>query len=561
MVCHWRTTPLICYDGNMKQSEALDILKTGRNVFLTGEPGSGKTHTINEYVAYLHSQGIELAITASTGIAATHINGMTIHSWAGIGIKSSLDKSDLKKIGTTKYIVKRVKHAKVLIIDEVSMLSPETLSMVDAVCRQIKDELAPFGGMQVVLVGDFFQLPPVVRQDTETESDPQITLLNQEDFGRFAYGSLAWVRADVTVCYLTEQHRQDDANFLALLSAIRTNTFNNNHLKLLNSRITTYDTVSQEAPKLFSHNMNVDNVNEKILGTLAGEPQLFTMQSQGHDVLISILKRGCLSPGILQLKTGAAVMFTKNNAKEGFVNGTLGIIEGFDKDNNYPIVKIRNGRRLIVEPMDWTIEENGKSLAKISQLPLRLAWAITVHKSQGMSLDEAAMDLGRVFEYGQGYVALSRIRRLSGLHLLGFNERAFLVHPEVLKKDAEFRKQSEKAVKTLADISRNDLKKAQDEFVRLCGGSVAITIPTKSDIDKILAPISLPAGGHGFDNIRKKHSKAYLPWTDELDDELQELFIKKTSIADLASTFNRTKGAIRSRLVKLGFLNKKKQIW
>ena len=538
----------------MKQVEALDILKTGRNVFLTGEPGSGKTHTVNEYVAYLRSVGIEPAITASTGIAATHINGITIHSWAGIGIKSSLDKSDLKKIGTTKYIVKRVKPAKVLIIDEVSMLSPETLGMVDSVCRQIKDESAPFGGMQVVLVGDFFQLPPVVRRDTETESEPQITLLSGHDLGRFAYGAPAWVRASVVACYLTEQHRQDDADFLNVLSAIRTNTFDANHLRHLHTRITAYDDVPPEAPKLFSHNVNVDTVNEKILGTLMGEPQVFSMHSEGHDILVSILKRGCLSPGMLQLKPGAAVMFTKNNQKEGFVNGTLGVVEGFDKNTNQPVVCLRNGRKLIVEPMDWTIEENGKARAKITQLPLRLAWAITVHKSQGMSLDEAAMDLGRVFEYGQGYVALSRIRRLSGLHLLGFNDRSFLVHPEVLKKDAQFRQQSEEAVKELAAMAPADLKKMHQEFVRASGGSVVMAMPKQGEIAEFLAP-------GGFDAIRKIHAKAYLPWDEKQDEVLQELFIKKTSIDELAGTFNRTKGAIRARLIKLGFLNKKKTAW
>src|SRR3990167_994108 len=151
----------------MTQAEALSILKTGANVFLTGEPGSGKTHTINEYVSYLRGQGIEPAITASTGIAATHIRGMTIHSWSGIGIKNKLDKYDLDRIASTKHIVRRVGTAKVLIIDEISMLLPETFSMVDTVWREIKQNNEPFGGIQVVLVGDFFQLPPVLRKNNE----------------------------------------------------------------------------------------------------------------------------------------------------------------------------------------------------------------------------------------------------------------------------------------------------------------------------------------------------------------------------------------------------------
>ena len=152
---------LIC----MTQAQALDILKTGANVFLTGEPGAGKTHTINEYVRYLRARKVEVAITASTGIAATHIGGMTIHSWSGVGIKRSLSKYEIDTIASRDYIYKRVKKARVLIIDEVSMLSANMLTMVEAICRAIKQEKSAFGGLQVILVGDFFQLPPVTRQD------------------------------------------------------------------------------------------------------------------------------------------------------------------------------------------------------------------------------------------------------------------------------------------------------------------------------------------------------------------------------------------------------------
>ena len=165
-------------------------------------------------------------------------------------------------------------------------------------------------------------------------------------------------------------------------------------------------------------------------------------------------------------------MFTKNNPKEGFVNGTLGTVESFDKYIGMPVIKTNDGRKITVEKMDWSVDENGKSRAKISQLPLRLAWAITVHKSQGMSLDEAVVDLSEVFEYGQGYVALSRVRRLKGLHLLGWNERAFQVHPDVLKEDNIFRGSSEAALTAFAQISKEELQKMHDNFVKACGGNV-----------------------------------------------------------------------------------------
>lgn len=455
----------------MTQSQALTILKTGANVFLTGEPGSGKTHTTNEYIAYLRSHGVEPAITASTGIAATHIGGITIHSWSGIGIKSQLMERDLHKIAGTKHILKRIKNTHILIIDEVSMLPPNTISMVDAICREIKQSQEPFGGMQVVLVGDFFQLPPVTRAVPQQDEQQHFW---DEPVVRFAYGSRAWLESNFTVCYLTEQHRQDDDNFLALLSAMRRNAFTSDHLEYIKTRTVGLSGGPTGAPKLFSHNADVDRVNEEILSRLPGEVREYSMSSDGPEPLVMALMRGCLSPHKLSLKIKTAVMFTKNNPKEGYINGMLGTIEGFNAQNNhYPIVVTRDGRRICVEPMDWAIEEEGETRARITQLPLRLAWAITVHKSQGMSLDEAIMDLGSVFEFGQGYVALSRVRRLSGLYLLGWNDRAFQVHPEVLVKDLEFRESSEQAIISLETISEEEQKEREERFIRMCGGTLS----------------------------------------------------------------------------------------
>ncbi|MEK7640927.1 MAG: PIF1 family DEAD/DEAH box helicase [Patescibacteria group bacterium] len=455
----------------MTQSQALEILKTGANVFLTGEPGSGKTHTVNEYVAYLRARDIEPAITASTGIATTHIGGMTIHSWSGIGIKTHLNKQDISKIAFNKNIVKRIQRAKVLVIDEVSMLSPKTISMVDAVCREIKKDQKSFGGIQVVLVGDFFQLPPIVKKE---EEDGQRVLLIEGPPARFAYDSPVWSSANLTVCYLTEQHRQDDADFLAMLSAIRGNSFSGDHLRHIETRKIGNSAAPKGAPKLFSHNADVDRVNDEMLAKLPGAPAMFTMSSHGKAPSVAVLKKSCLSPEVLRLKIGAAVMFTKNNPKEGFVNGTLGAVEGFGGRAAGPIIRTRGGKKIEVLPMDWMVEEYGTVSARITQLPLRLAWAITVHKSQGMSLDEAVMDLSDVFEFGQGYVALSRVRRLSGLHLLGWNRRAFQVHPEVLAKDVEFRADSSSAEANFKEIAPAELQNTQSGFIAVCSPRQAL---------------------------------------------------------------------------------------
>ena len=461
----------------MTQVEALNILKTGANIFLTGEPGAGKTHTINEYVDYLRRYEVEVAITASTGIAATHIGGMTIHSWSGIGIRKKLDKYDLDKIATSEYVVKRVSRAKVLVIDEVSMLSPNTLDMIDAVCREVRNDSEAFGGLQVIFVGDFFQLPPIVKNESfnkqnENTKDEynQDLFIDKINSKIFAYESDAWSRAKPIVCYLSEQYRQDDDIFLSVLSSIRTNTFNEDMFSHLENRKIEKENIPNNLLKLFSHNVDVDRVNDTELSKINDEKEFFTMQSKGRDVIVEILKKGCLSPEVLNLKVGAEVMCTKNNQKEGYVNGTLGTIVGFQSGSHFPIIKTRNGRKITIEPAEWVVEENGKVKASITQIPLRLAWAITVHKSQGMSLDEAVMDLSSVFEYGQGYVALSRVRRLSGLHLLGWNQKAFQVHPNILSSDESFRQASSEAEIIFAKISTNKLQEMHHNFIKVSGG-------------------------------------------------------------------------------------------
>jgi len=412
----------------MTQEAALKVLQSGRNVFLTGEPGAGKTYTINLFKHWLEDKGIHPEMTASTGIAATHINGVTIHSWSGIGIKETLKDSDVQLILQKPYVVNRILGAKVLIIDEISMLNAKTLDNINTVVRAVKAQIDPhygdkaFGGIQVIFVGDFFQLPPVTK------------------FGlaKFAFESQAWPHADPAICYLTEQHRQDDPEFLDILTSLRAGKIEQRHKDRLKKCV-------RKAPagitRLFTHNADVDLVNEEELAKIEGEERTFRMSSSGIPFMIEILKKNCLSPEELNLKIGATVMFTRNNFEEGYVNGTLGTV--VDYYGNSPVVKTHDRSMITVKRTDWEIEENGYSKAKITQIPLRLAWAITVHKCQGMSLDAATINLASAFEFGQGYVALSRVRSLEGLYLEGINVKAFEMHPTVVKKDGAFRKLSE----------------------------------------------------------------------------------------------------------------------
>ncbi len=451
----------------MTQDEALDILKTGANVFLTGEPGSGKTHTVNAYVRYLESAGIEHAITASTGIAATHVGGMTIHSWSGIGVKNVITEYDLDAIAQKEKVVRRVTRARVLIIDEISMLSGDTLASVDAVCRALRHSTRAFGGLQVVFVGDFFQLPPIVRQGEPLSqaAGPIDEIEYDTPSSPFAFHSRAWKAANPLICYLSEQHRQEDPVFLELLSGIRRGTITSTLRGHLTKRAVT-PPAKGVYTKLFPHNANVDRLNDQELGTLPSLLRIFQMQSRGAPALIEGLKRSCLSPESLSLKVGAKVMFTKNDIEGEYVNGTLGEVVEFSKMSSYPVVRTLSGKIIEAAPEEWKVQDNNKVLATIEQVPLRLAWAITVHKSQGMSLDAAIIDLSNAFEYGQGYVALSRLRTLSGLYLIGFDERALEVHPDVAAQDELFREQSFGAQDTFGQMPRGELEELHTNFAK-----------------------------------------------------------------------------------------------
>ncbi len=449
----------------MTQDEALRVLKTGANVFLTGEPGSGKTYTINRYIRYLREHGIEPAITASTGIAATHVGGMTIHSWSGIGVRDYLSEYDVEAIGENKNVRRRVKDTHVLIIDEVSMLSGAVLLMVDQVLRAVKGVATPFGGLQVILVGDFFQLPPIMKRTAFACSEYE-----ESQESPFAFSSSAWRDLNPMVCYLEEQYRQDDASFAKLLGKIRASDALEGVHHILEARTVKEHEAPKDAPRLFSHNSDVDRINDERLHQIPGRMHTFTMTARGGDVLIASLKRGCLSPEHLLLKEGARVMFTKNDPAGKFVNGTLGEVVSISM-SGAPTVRTYEGRHIDVEQSEWTMEEGGRVLARIAQLPLRLAWAITVHKSQGMTLDAAVVDLTKAFEFGQGYVALSRVRTLEGLHLLGYNRRALEVHPEVHERDEDFKERSRNARERFGAMNDSEHQSYVERFITAAGGS------------------------------------------------------------------------------------------
>lgn len=502
----------------MRQSCALDILKSGQNVFLTGSAGAGKTYTLNQYIHYLRARKVSVAVTASTGIAATHMSGTTIHSWSGIGIRDELSDRDLAQLAKNPFLTDRIKDTAVLIIDEISMLHAKQLNAVNAVLKHIRKTSEPFGGIQIVVAGDFFQLPPIGSRE-ETNRD------------KFAFMSEAWLEAGFNICYLSEQHRQvsEDTAALSLddiLNQIRRQQVTLDAIQALEA--TYHHDIDANRTRLYTHNLNVNTINDKELAALSGDSLEFQASLFGDKKLIDTLKKTVRTQDELTLKVGAKVMFIKNNNETGVSNGTMGELVGFSKvklqtsessdkpsknstedktadkktgdkktddkqikedekaalENNsktaepktqsaqkLPVVRLNCGREVIAEPEEWVIEdEHGEVLASYVQVPLCLAWAITVHKSQGMTLEAAEIDLSRTFELGQGYVALSRLKSLSGLRLLGLNDMSLQLDPLARGADKRFLALSEDAETRLAKIDAKDLSQTQKNFIIKSGG-------------------------------------------------------------------------------------------
>lgn len=444
----------------MIAKDALTLLKMGNNCFITGPAGSGKTYLLNEYIKWLKAKNIKVAITASTGIAATHLQGLTIHSWSGLGVKDSLSAYDLESLLEKKYLWQHFDQTSVLIIDEISMLSAEQLDAVDMICRAFKKNDVPFGGMQIVLSGDFFQLPPIFKYENKA----------------FAYGARAWRLADIKICALEDQYRQTDDSLYELLQAIRNQNILASHKDKLNDRLQA--SIDEVTPvRLFTHNVDVDEANNKELSRLTGSLYEYESIYKGNKRLAETIERGSLVMPVLRLKLKARVMFIKNNFDQGIANGTLGQVVGFTS-RRLPIVALANGQEIEVDRATWAIEDEGKVKAELSQIPLRLAWATTVHKSQGMTLEAAEIDLSKAFVPGMGYVALSRVKSFSGLRLLGFNEASLLVNDEAVTFDKLAQKVGLNLTKALGLTSKERQKTIIDRFVTTC----AVNLPPKKKL-------------------------------------------------------------------------------
>jgi len=498
------------------QNTALNILKTGNNVFITGSAGTGKTYLLNQFTFYLKSRKIIPTIVAPTGIAASHLQGQTIHSYFSLGIRSDIDENYIDSLLDKKYLQTRFSKLKVLIVDEISMVSPEMLTSMDKILRAFKKNDMAFGGVQTVLSGDFFQLPPISKVVTDK---------------RFAWQSSTWKELELKTCYLQEKFRQDDNVLISILDEIRSGLVSKNSYDILNSRFHKELDIDFTPTKLYTHNVDVDRINSDELNKINNPVKAFKYKSEGSAKNIEKIFKSSLVLEEISLKKDAVVMFIKNNHELGFVNGTTGVVVDFDKETGLPLVKTSYGSLIKLGLEDWTIEnDSGNIVAKVSQVPLKLAWAITIHKSQGMTLDSAEIDLSKTFEVGQGYVALSRIKNIDGLRLMGLNDKALTVDALILHIDDRIKAASKKASDEISAVPAEHLEEIFNAYILSIDGTI--------DSSKIQAQ----------EKVLKSEKKIVSTNATPTYKQTEDLLESSSSIVELATKRGVSKGTIIKHL-------------
>lgn len=499
----------------MNQSLALEVMLSGESVLLTGPAGAGKTFVLNHFIKIAKSEGKHISVTATTGLAATHLGGTTIHAWAGIGVSDEIPNGFADHVSKGRREI--IEKTDTLIIDEISMLHDFRLDMVDQACRLVRKEMdKPFGGIQIIMSGDFFQLPPINRGDSRS--------------GGFVVHSNVWRDLNPTICYLDQQFRQDDEDLLGILNALRAGDIRRHHAEMLIER-GDVELPEGELTELHTTNVDVDRINQKKLDELYGDEYTYSQSTTGSANYVEGLQRSVLAPAELALKEGSLVMAVKNASDRKYANGSLGTVIDFDPLTNFPIVKFRNGRTITMIPDTWELRDGDKKRASITQIPLRLAWAITVHKSQGMTLDAARIDLGRAFVEGMGYVALSRVKNLRNLYLAGLNRMALRVSEDAIKINEKLQEKSAQDAEKFAHLIKSAEKRASHPE------------PAK----KSSAP---GTWAEKIEKMRETHPNAYRPWSKQDDDILKLDFQNGEQLAVLSKKLGRHENSVLLRLQK-----------
>lgn len=407
-----------------KQQLAFDLFNSGENVFITSPAGCGKTHLIKKICEC--NQHNNVGITSTTGTSAILINGTTLHSFLGIGLGDMEVTQLYMHIKNKSYLHKRWKELEILIIDEISMLSPKLFDKLEQLARVIRKNSKPFGGIQLLLSGDLFQLPVV----GETNS--------------FCFDAESWNKciSKKNIVYFDKNFRQGDVVFQNILGEIRHGKVSDETMDILKTRVDV-ELVNEFGilpTKIFSLNRDVDSENERELNKLSMKNK--NLEFMEYELTYDVLKtnitniegkirKTCNVPFTLQLCVGAQVMLLVNlDLDLKLCNGSRGVVIRFD--NELPVVRFLCGLVRVIDHKVWTVEENKVPIFMFTQIPLKVAFACSGHKSQGLSIDYAQVDLANIFEYGQAYVCLSRVRTLEGLSIKNLNKECFRTNQKVI---------------------------------------------------------------------------------------------------------------------------------
>lgn len=432
-----QTKNIVVNDSFSKIREYID---SGKNIFITGGAGTGKSYTLNRLKEIYKD---ELVVTSTTGISALNVNGQTLHSWAGIGIANKPIEFIVKKIKNNPILFKQLILCKKLAIDEISMLDNKTFEYVDRVLQRVRENDLPFGGIQIILIGDFFQLPPVKAEDTDKD---------------FCFNSDTWSDLNLITILLKNVKRQTDPKFVEALNNVRIDKTSVEDLKVFYEcdKPANYE-VEKDVLRIFGTNTDADNYNQKCFDEIESAPYLYEtfdnlyqysliddnctiikMDDEGKKKIsekdlycLKQFDRDCKAPLKLELKEGCRVMLLKNlNIKQGLVNGSCGTVKMLTSAS--VDVLFDNGVRLNLTPVDFEYTQEGRTKIIRKQYPLRLAYGITIHKSQGMTFDKLVVNFNKIFDYGQAYVALSRTRSLEGLIIKGFDHNKIRANEKVI---------------------------------------------------------------------------------------------------------------------------------
>lgn len=406
--CEQMATPAVTSENRF-----LAAASGGKNCFLTGMAGTGKSTLLRQFISESFRR---VDITAPTGVAALNVGGMTIHRFCGMLLgpqpgQSNEDYFAVLQRDPRRSILagfNRVRRCETLVIDEISMLPGRQLEFVEFLFRRLRGREQPFGGCQIIATGDFLQLPPV-RSSESAAYD-------------WAFLAPAWEQAEFKTVILETVRRQDEPQFVRALSEFRRGHVRGESARLLQARVKNFPPAT--LTRLFTHNVQVDRWNEFQLSELPGEESVLAAEQSGPDHQRAFLIKNLLTPATLRLKRGAMVMFSVNKSEPGratplFVNGQIGtVIECGTGNAECGTVRVRvaSGDVLDVERFTWRYDAREEDSASFKQFPLRLAWAMTIHKSQGLTLDAAYLDIRAARDPGQAYVAVSRVRTLAGLH-------------------------------------------------------------------------------------------------------------------------------------------------